>query len=86
MVRSSIADSLAAYAAALGVRPNDVDVLVAHQRAFDAAAMLGMSPQFVEERLPAARRGRKRRKQTPPVPKGAILTHVPISQPAEVFA
>jgi hypothetical protein len=49
----STATGLSATAASLDVGHDDVEVLVAHRRDFDAAEALGMHPRFVTEVPPA---------------------------------
>ena len=48
----STAESLATTAACLGVRHKDIEVLVAHERDFQAARSLGMAARYVAERQP----------------------------------
>ena len=63
---------LAACAAALGVAHADIEVLVAHQRDFDAARSLGMSPRFVDESWPVTRPMTDLRTAFPSVPAAAL--------------
>lgn len=78
--------SLATAAASLNVAHHDVDVLVAHQRDFDAARSLGMQPRFVEDLRPVAKLKGRRHDPDAPMPAAAIVDSVPCSQPVPATA
>ena len=76
---------LSASAASLQVRHEDVDVLVAHQRDFDAALALGMHPRFIRERQPFSKWRALHQESTTEIPAGATLAQH-ASQPLQVVA
>ncbi len=84
-VQSSTA-GLTASADSLGARHNDVEVIVAHQRDFNAALSLGMHPRFVPELKSVASLRKKRRKPRKRVSSAAVVQRVPIPQPVQISA
>lgn len=72
---------LAAFATSLEVMHNDVEVLVTHQRDYDAAQSIGMHPRFIEEIRPDVKVQKKRCKAKIYAPKGPIFDSMPIPVP-----
>ena len=82
----SITAGLATSATSLGVMHSDVEVLVAHQRDFDAALSIGMQPRFIDEVQPDVEVRKKRQKASMRAPKGPIFDSRPIPIPVEMSA
>lgn len=78
----SISASLETAAASLKVSPQEIDVLVAHQRDFVAAQSLGMRPHFVAELQPSKQKSDRRIATYVPKNVAPIIRSVPIAQPA----
>ena len=76
----------AGLAASLGVKHNDVEVLVALRRDYDAAQFIGMHPRFIEEIRPDVKIQRKHRKAKIHAPKGPIFDSMPIPMPVGMSA
>lgn len=77
----NIQAGLAACATSLSVMHNDVEVLVAHQRDYDAAQSIGMHPRLIEEIRPDVTAQKRRRKARIYAPKGPIFDSMPIPVP-----
>jgi hypothetical protein len=77
----NIQAGLAACATTLGMMYNDVEVLVAHQRDYDAAQSIGMHPRLIEEIRPDVTAQKRRRKARIYAPKRPIFDSMPIPVP-----
>jgi len=77
----NIQAGLAACATSLGVMNNDAQVLVAHQRDYDAAQSIGMHPRFIEKLRLDVQVQKKSRKAKIYTPKGPIFDSMPIPVP-----